>query len=44
MPLDSNINTFDKRSYIPPINDDDEEMEVSGEQFMQQRPKVEDRK
>ena len=44
MPLEISITTFDKRSYIPAVNDDDEEMEASGDQFMQQRPKVEDRK
>jgi hypothetical protein len=44
VPIESIINTVDKRSYIPPVNEDDEEMEASGEQFMQSRPKVEERK
>ena len=42
--MEIHINTFDKRSYIPPTNDEDEEMEASGDQFMQSRPKVEERK
>jgi ribonuclease D len=44
VPMEIHINTFDKRSYIPPTNDEDEEMEASGDQFMQSRPKVEERK
>jgi len=44
VPMETHINTFDKRSYIPPANEEDEEMETTGELFMQAKPKVEERK
>ena len=42
--MDEHIKTLDKRSYIPPVGDDDEEMESSGTQFIQEKPQVEERK
>ncbi len=44
VPMEIHINTFDKRSYIPPANEEDEEMETTGELFMQAKPKIEERK